>query len=179
MLWKAFKSGDEKALITIFDRFSQPLYNYGCKIAGEGEMVKDAIQDLFMELWQKRERLGDTDAIKFYLLKSLRRKLRKLQKKSTGRLLSHIFLREEEDAAPSREFVIISEQVSAEKKEKIMNVLKKLTPRQHEAIFLRYFEELSCDQIASLMGLSKQGVYNLIHHALNELRKNKALESFL
>jgi len=52
-------------------------------------------------------------------------------------------------------------------------MLTKLTKRQHEAIFLRYFEELNCDEIASVMNLSKQAVYNLLHHALLELKKSE------
>jgi RNA polymerase sigma factor (sigma-70 family) len=61
--------------------------------------------------------------------------------------------------------------MSIEERERIMNMLRRLTRRQHEAIFLRYFDELNCDQIAAVMDLSKQAVYNLIHHALGELKK--------
>lgn len=170
MLWKAFRSGDEKAFITIFDRFTRPMYNYGYKIIGESELVKDGIQELFMDLWQKRARLRDTDSIKFYLFKSLRRKLIRLKSKSQKRIFGNFSINDTE-VTPSHEFVLISEQMSLERKEKVMMMLNKLTKRQHEAVFLRFFEELNCDQIAAVMELSKQGVYNLIHHALDQLKK--------
>lgn len=170
-LWKAFRSGDEKALITIFDRFTTPMYNYGYKIVGEPELVKDGIQDLFIEMWNNRQRLGDTDSIKAYLFKSIRRKLLRLKQKSGNRILRSLSLDSYHDAAPSHEFVMIAEQVSIEKKEKVMAMLKTLTKRQQEAIFLRYFDELNCDQIATVMNLRKQAVYNLINHALDQLRK--------
>lgn len=38
-------------------------------------------------------------------------------------------------------------------------------------MYLRYFDELTCDQIAMIMQLSKQAVYNLIHHSLRELKE--------
>lgn len=171
MLWKAFRSGDEKALITIFDRFTKPMYNYGYKIVGESELVKDGIQELFIEIWQNRARLGDTDSIKFYLFKSLRRKLIRLKSKSENRLFGSLSIDYNKEVSPSHEFVLITEQMSLERKEKVMLMLDKLTKRQHEAIFLRYFDELNCDQIAAVMELSKQAVYNLIHHALDQLKK--------
>ena len=170
-LWKAFKSGDEKAFMTIFDRSTKPMYNYGCKVIGDGELVKDAIQELFIEVWQNRSRLGDTDSIKFYLFKSLRRKLIRLKAKSEKYHFGNLSVELNEDASPSHEFLLISEQIELEKKERVTSLLKTLTKRQHEAIFLRYFEELSCDQIAAVMELSKQAVYNLLHHALDQLKR--------
>lgn len=172
ILWKAFRSGDEKALMTIFDRFTKPMYNYGCKIVGDSESVKDAVQELFIEVWQNRSRLGDTDSIKFYLFKSLRRKLIRAKAKSQKHLFKNLSIESNEEACPSHEFVLISEQIELEKKEKLISMLNTLTRRQHEAIFLRYFEELNCDQIAAVMELSKQAVYNLIHHALEQLKKS-------
>ena len=117
-LWKAFKSGDEKAFMTIFDRSTKPMYNYGCKVIGDGELVKDAIQELFIEVWQTRSRLRDTDSIKFYLFKCLRRKLIKLKTKSEKQHYGNLSVECNEDASPSYEFLLISEQIELEKKEK-------------------------------------------------------------
>jgi RNA polymerase sigma factor (sigma-70 family) len=170
-LWKAFRSGNEKALIIIFDRFTRPLFNYGYKILGERDLVKDCIQELFIEIWQKRERLGDTDSIKLYLYKSLRRKLLRAKAKSEKRFFGSLWPEYNKEVCPSPEFLMISEQVSLEKKETVMILLDKLTKRQREAIFLRYFEELDFGQIAAVMEITRQAVYNLIHHALSEMKK--------
>ena len=171
MLWNAFRSGDEKALVAIFDRFTKPMYNYGYKIFGDRELVNDGIQEIFIEIWRNRTRLGETDSIKLYLLKSLRRKLQRLKLKSDNRFIRRSSSPPLDENCPSHEFVLIAEQTSQEKTERVMEMLKKLTKRQHEVIFLRYFEELNCDQIAAIMELSKQTVYNLIHQALDALKK--------
>lgn len=171
MLWKAFRSGNEKALIVIFERLNKPIYSYGFKITGDSELVKDAIQELFIEIWQNRSRLSDTTSIKFYLFKSLRRKLIRLMNKRENRLFGRLTIAHDNETSPSHEFVMISEQVSSEQREGLMRILSKLSARQHEAIFLRYFEELNCEQIAEIMKLRKQVVYNLIHDALTKLKK--------
>src|SRR5690606_14004714 len=77
VLWKAFRGGDEVAFSEIARKYYRSLFGYGIKFSSDREFVKDCIQDLFMELWSKRESIGDTDFVKFYLFKSLRRKIHK------------------------------------------------------------------------------------------------------
>ena len=178
-LWKEFRNGDERAFITIFERFSKPLYNYGCKILAEREVVKDAIQELFIELWKNRRSLGETTAILFYLFKSLRRKLIRIQSKNSKSIFVRLSSHLKEEVSPSHEFFLIAEQVSTEQREKLIALLDRLTKRQREAIFLRYFEELSFEKIAGIMNLSKQAVYNLISQALEHLRNGVILLLFL
>lgn len=168
-LWRAFKAGDEKALISIFDRFAKVLFNYGIKIYGEREVVKDAVQELFIGLWKNKQNLSDTDSIKFYLFRSLRRKLHRIKKSKVNSFLQ---LSENDDAiCPPHEFFMVAEQTMFEQRERLMKMLDNLTSKQQEAIFLRYFEELSYDKIAGIMEMNKQSVYNLIHKGICQLRK--------
>lgn len=177
-LWKAFTSGDEKALVTIFDRFSGPMFNYGYKLAGDRELVKDSIQELFIEIWKSRSRLGETDSIKSYLYKSLRRKLARIKAKSANRFVATLLPDYFTENSPSAEFILISQQVSDEKRAKLQSLINTLTRRQQEVIFLRYYDELTCEQIAQVMNLSRQAVYNLIHHAISQLRNAKKDATF-
>ncbi len=167
-LWNAFKNGDEKALVSIFDRFADALYNYGVKIFNDRESVKDAVQDLFIELWRTRENLSDTDSIKFYLFKALRLKLCKVKRKSARQFIAQT--QPEEWVSPPHEFFVIAEQTLSEQRDRLMKMLESLTPRQREAIFLRYFEEMNYERIAEIMEMNKQSVYNLIHAGICQLR---------
>lgn len=172
LLWHAFREGDEKALVQIFDRYADPLYNYGCKITCRDDMVKDAVQELFIVIWKQRNRLGDTDCIKSYLFKSLRRKLVRSLSRIQHRFFSRLSASNDYigEVIPSHELSIISQQDSEDKRLLVMQMMSTLTRRQQEVLFLRYFEEMSCEEIAVVMELSKQAVYNLIHKALRELR---------
>ncbi len=51
------------------------LYRYGHKLTTDTQLVEDSIQDMFIELWNSRKRLSDTDSIKYYLFRILRRKI--------------------------------------------------------------------------------------------------------
>jgi len=77
LLWKSFKSGSESAFIFIYEHNFEMLYSYGRRLTNNEDVIKDAIQDLFIELRKNRENLGDTDSIKFYLFKCLKRRINK------------------------------------------------------------------------------------------------------
>lgn len=49
----------------------ESMYNYGLKIHNDAELIKDSIQ----ELWAKRENIGEAASIKFYQLKSVKKKI--------------------------------------------------------------------------------------------------------
>jgi RNA polymerase sigma factor (sigma-70 family) len=47
-----------------------------------------------------------------------------------------------------------------------------LPSRQKEALYLRYTQELTVDQIADTLDMNYQSANNLLHRALLSLRKN-------
>jgi len=74
MIWTHFKSGDQEAFATLYNLHVDYLYNYGTKICKDGETVKDAMQELFPELFLKREKIKTTpENLKFYLILALKR----------------------------------------------------------------------------------------------------------
>jgi RNA polymerase sigma factor (sigma-70 family) len=166
VLWNAFRAGDDKAFVTIFDRYAQSLHNYGCKILHDREAVRDHVQDLFLELCRKREGLGETNAIKFYLFKALRRKLIRVSLKTPL-----VFPVAPDLTTPSPEADLIDKQTEEHRRQMLADRLTRLTDRQREAIFLRYYEELSYDKIAEIMDLRKQSIYNLINESFTILKK--------
>lgn len=176
-VWKDFKSGNKQAFSQIYDTYVNVLYNYGRKIINDKDIVEDCIQDLFFELWDSKEKLSDTDSIKYYLLKALRIKIfKELNKQS--KFLDKNGLSDTYDfnIVSSYEVELIDEQLSIEQKEKISNVLTKLSKRQKEAIFLRYFDDLNYEEIASIMSINPQSVHNLIHRTITILRENLIIE---
>ncbi|MDF9799358.1 RNA polymerase sigma factor (sigma-70 family) [Catalinimonas alkaloidigena] len=81
-LWQRFKEGSEEVFIAIYRSYFQLLYAYGHQFTVDTNMVEDCIQELFIALRVKREKLKYTNSIKFYLFKALRnRLLRKLSRK--------------------------------------------------------------------------------------------------
>lgn len=170
-LWNAFRKGDEAAFAQIVRVYYRSLFSYGVKFSRDREFVKDCIQDLFLELWVKRDSLGDTEFVKFYLLKSLRRKIRREGARKQWETEENY---QEWDAAlPADESVeqkIIELETNAEKWVLLNNQLETLSKRQQEAIYLKFFENLSNEAIAEIMSITRQAVANLIYRTIRELK---------
>jgi RNA polymerase sigma factor (sigma-70 family) len=179
-IWKRYKRGDGQAFAYMFHAYSGMLYNYGMKIQPDKERIRDCIQDLFVDLWLYRQTVAETDSIKYYLFKSLRRKI--VNTIRTENLHVHPdewMLDEDNISSPSPEFSLIAEQSLQERRDKVQSLLHTLTRRQREAIFLKFYNELSYEEIASIMAISSQAVYNLISKGIKELKNHLPLKSFI
>lgn len=175
-LWHAFKQGDRVAFERIYAQQIQPLINYGYKITADRNLIQDCIQDLFVELWESRERLTNTDSIRFYLLKALRNKLlRQLQNTPTDSLQEWQPMGQEE----SFEVALFTQETLAQHSAQLTNVLEKLPKRQREAIHLRYFQELSNEEVAEVMGVNYQSACKFIYTALKTLREKLQLSGIV
>lgn len=182
-LWQAFKKHNKRAFELLYKKYAKPLYNYGRHISGDHNLTKDCLQDLFTELWNSRQRLSDVNAVKYYLFKIFRRKLMeaiKQRRKFIWDADEHIPLDFEIEL--SFESQLISSQMKAEQREKIQQALNQLTKRQKEAIFLKFYQNLSYTEIASTLSLTVNAVYNIMSkafHILKEALKGKAFVGLL
>jgi RNA polymerase sigma factor (sigma-70 family) len=171
-LWQRFKNGNDLAFSILYKKYVQRLYNYGMHTCYDRDMVLDCLQELFGRLWDKRGQLADVEAVNFYLFKSFRRLL--LSKLDENRKQSIRFLNHEEpgfEVLSSFEDAIILEEASTQRINNLRKAIATLTKRQREVIFLRFFNDLSYQDVASVMEMSVDSVYNLMNKAVDALRK--------
>lgn len=172
-LWNAFRQGDDEAFAYMYRKFAPILYNYGFHLCRNRDVVEDCIQDQFIHLQQHRAQLGDTDSIKFYLYRSLRRRIaEKAQANSRWVSDEEAPLRTEFEVTMPAEASLIDAQTAADHKQKIEFLLNQLPRRQKEALYLMYYEKLSYPEVAQVMGLEVKSVYNLIYNSLVSLRNH-------
>lgn len=170
-IWAAFKNGSEKALELMYHKHVRALFNYGIKITKDEALIEDCIQEMFIDLWKRRAHLGNTHFIKFYLLKALKRKIiRKISQKKS--ILGEYEIEEDYafEVVFSCEADLIRDELNQEQKEQINKALSILTKRQKEAIYLKFYNHLSYEQIAQVMKIDKSAVYTLIFKSVNKLR---------
>lgn len=170
-LWAAFRQGDEQAFERIVEGHFKRLFNYGSRFSADREFVKDCIQELFFEMWTRRETLGDTSFIKFYLFKSLRRKIyRETTRNVAANQETDLEWASENVGEEPYEREIIEMESMQEKVLRINQYIRQLPKRQQEAIHLKFFEELDNEEIAQIMSVTKQVAANMIYRAIKDLR---------
>ena len=163
---------EREELAAIYEEHIHQLIIYGLRLCPDQDLLKDQIQELFVELWQSRQNLSTIRSVKFYLFKALRYKLMRLEK---NRYLSQQSARMaftlDKPLQDPIETSIIDAESRASQVTSMRHAIKTLSLRQQEAIQLRYYQGFTHDQIAELMDLNYQSVSNLLHRALGRLKE--------
>lgn len=170
-IWNAFRKGSRDAMDYIFKQHASNLFAYGAKFSRDQGMVLDCIQDLFVELWNRRQRLSETNSIKFYLLKALRRRIARTMhgvKRFEAITGDVVYL--EEKINFSAEHLLVLQETEQFRKARLKRAIEGLTKRQRESIYLKFFQGLDNEAISSVMGLSLGSVNTLVSQAIRALR---------
>ncbi len=169
-LWNAFRQGDPDAFRRIYERYARDLLNYGHRVTRDVNLIEDSIHDLFIELWHAKT-LSDTDSIKFYLFRALRNKINQSHRKSLFYNAGDIDLLQ---SSPG-DFGIESHLIETEGREHLRQQLHKsysrLSPRQQQALHLRFTMHFNNEEIARIMGINYQSACKFIYSGLKALRE--------
>ncbi len=170
--WMNFKGGDFASLGILFEIHYQELFYYGIKIIAIPELVKDTIQDLFADVWERRARMVSVENFKAYLLISLRRELiRRVTR--TRREQSGDQVEVPQFSFSVEDFLIHNEE-NQQHSHLLTQSMKSLSDRQREVILLRFFHGLEFPEISQVMEMNVQSVRNLLFRALGKIRKDMA-----
>lgn len=166
--WQLLAGGDRQGLYACFDLFYDDLFRLGVSLYRDVDLVQDAINELFLELWKIRERLEEVRNIQQYVITIYKRVLYK----------SH-HVRQEfasldeciEMPQSSYEEALIVIQTDERRKALLQQALQQLSERQRQMVQMRYYEGRGFREIAETTGLTERTVYNTLHNALQALRK--------
>ncbi len=169
-LWDDFRGGSQEAFSQLYELFAADLYRYGYNLVRNKQLVEDCLHELYLHLHTKRSQLGPTDNIRFYLYRSLRRRL-------TDALTKLNKFDSDDYAFDNAEFLIqpyesdlIEQQTLERRKQIVVAELNKLPKRQKEILYLVYMKGLTYQQAADVMEITMKSVYNTINVALTTLR---------
>ena len=173
------KNGSVAAFGQLSTRYYRPLFDYGRKFSNDRELIKDLIQDVLLQLWQRRDQIDPTANLRLYLLKTLRNRLYKeYHKHAPIRSTGHVEVCFDLTTDESIEDRLIADESNAELLTRLRLHLQKLPKRQQESLFLKFHADLNNDQIAEVMGINRQSVANLLYNGLRQLKDNFVLLVF-
>ncbi len=167
--WNRLKKGDPQSLGYLYDTYADKLFMAALRMTNDRELAKDALQEVFIEIWNYRNTLGDVIHTQSYLVKVMRSILIKKLKKEN--LISHFTVADSlVSAEESVEDIIISSDIDKEKKTRLRQALANLTNRQKQVLEMRFYEGLSYEQIAEKLSMNYQSVNNLAFRTIHRLR---------
>jgi len=169
-LWQDFKQGDKKALEKIYKSNYTMLFNYGWRIIQDEYLIRESIQELFLYMVSHLKSLGAADNIRSYLMVSLRRRLYNHIKTSRKMAVNETGASFKNDLKWSHDLEKIGNEISQERKAALDRNIKQLSKREQEAIYLRFYKEMSYPEIAEIMDIHSESVRKLIYRAVKSLR---------
>ena len=164
---QALKEGKETALQRIFNHYYKYLVVTGYNITGDNEKAKDLVQDVFFELWKKRDKLDIQSSLKSYLRRAV-----------VNRSLNYIktqkrfdFGDENFDTQTPDQTYSAQKKLEAQDLKSALNQAIDTLPAKCKAIFmLSRYEKLSHKEIAAKLDISTKTIENQITKALKIVR---------
>lgn len=171
-IWKSFVEGQDVSFRELIFVHYESLYNYGNRFTNDAELIKDAIQDLFLILWNKKGSISQPENIKAYLFSSLRRLIHRKIKSNERTQKGSDQLDYAFNFQVSIELQYIKDESALTVTRRIAQALEKLPPRQKEVVFLKFYQGFDRNEIAQAMDISPQTVSNLLQIALSKLKND-------
>lgn len=162
--------GDRKTFDHIYTCHVDGLYAYGKGFGFSDDELYDVIHDLFLSLLSNTKAFDGIRNIKSFLFTCFKNRLLNIIKTpyeySEVDQYEHLFIIEVDLLDE-----MIDREQAAIRKQKIESLLNTLTDRQREAIYLRYMQKLSYDEIAGMLDLTPKGARKLVARGIDHMRK--------
>lgn len=166
--WQLISAGDKKAYEELFRAWYQPLCNYACSLLKDMDEAEEVVQNVFFNIWNKRESLQVTTSIKAYLYRAVHNDC--LNKIKHGKVRTMYA----QDYKSSQGDSVVDSGKALEGKELNALIHKAIDslPEQCGTVFkLSRFENLKYSEIAEQLEISVKTVENHMGKALKLMRE--------
>lgn len=173
-LWVRAKNDDYAAFEKIYRCYNLLLKRYAKNYLKESHLIDEAVQGLFVEIYEKRKSLTISKNLPAYLCVLLRRRIANEFERSK----MYVKMDEQDgdmlllsDSETIEGNIVYSEHSTERYNLLKRSVESKLSKRQREIIKLRFYDDLSNNEIAGKLGVDYGTVRNTISRALSNIRK--------
>ncbi|EPR71371.1 RNA polymerase ECF-type sigma factor [Cyclobacterium qasimii M12-11B] len=164
----SLKQGDMAAFDELYFRYAKKLMAFSLTFLADQQLAEEAVQEVFVRVWERRKKLDETKSFKSYLFQAVkfymynyirdRKKDCSLDDLSVDCLVASN--NQEDDLTYS------------EMEGMVMELIEKLPKVQKEVFKLNKLKGMNSDQIAHQMNLSKRTIEHHIYLASKSLKKN-------
>ncbi|MBU2945807.1 RNA polymerase sigma factor [Zobellia uliginosa] len=173
ILIKGLKNGDEIAYVHLIEQYHNRLCNYANSLIKDDLIAEDIVQNVFVQIWEKRKKLKHELSLESYLYKSVHNKfIDEYRKGKAVMALEKKYMTALELAIDEKDEV---------QEQKILTILfdaiHQLPPKCKQIFLMSKKEGLTNIEISQCLNLSKKTVENQITKAFRILR-NKMGEKY-
>lgn len=158
--------------VMLYNKYADSLYAYGMGFGVDSETVKDLIHDIFLDIMSRGSDLSRIANIKAYLFRIVHNRMVDLHR-------SHIDTCDLSERDPDMQVSLTSLDAMIESehvvriRRMIESLLNQLSPKQREALLLRFIYEMEYTEIAIILNVTPHAARKFVSKGLNKLRKSE------
>jgi RNA polymerase sigma-70 factor (ECF subfamily) len=160
------QNGDQQAFAEIYDAFADKIYRFIYFRVSHKEVAEDVLSDTFVKAWQKINQITSPAALSGWLFRIAKNNIidyYRLKKDSVS--LEEVENTLVDAANPVDEVNLNMDQ------QKILGLMASLPSEQQEVIKYKFFEDLSNEEIAYVLGKSEGNIRVIQHRAILKLKE--------
>ncbi|MEO5928465.1 MAG: sigma-70 family RNA polymerase sigma factor [Candidatus Kapaibacterium sp.] len=163
-LLRLVASGDKQAFLTLYDRYRERLFTYCCRMIGDRERAKDAMQDALLKAYQNAAMYQEGTNVAAWLFRLTR-----------NVCIDAIRARKEHDPIDDLQLTVQERAPDVMLQDALTEEIERLPEIYREAVVLRDVQGHSYDEIAKITGTAISTVKFRIFKARDTLRQRLAI----
>ncbi|MBX6333679.1 MAG: RNA polymerase sigma-70 factor [Gemmatimonadaceae bacterium] len=170
------RAGEENAIALLFERYYEALCAFAIAYTSSGAEAEEVVDDVFLHLWEARERLEIRDSVKGYLYMATRnRALNHARHVRAERRWIDAAWEPDDPPGMGQALPSVEDELhAAEFVRAVRDAVDRLPPRCRQVFLLHRQHGLTYTEIGTALEISPRTVENLIARSLRHLRKGLA-----
>ena len=167
-LIELIKKGNQLAFTTLYNKYSYQAFSLSFKYLCNKELAEDAVQNLFMKIWIKRDELDPNRPINYFIFTILKNDLLNILRDSK----SNIFILDDcLELLNSLEQECDNQEFDQEQIDMVKKAMDQLSPQRKKIFALKATGKYSNQEIADQMSLSVNTIKFQYSQALKQIKE--------
>jgi RNA polymerase sigma-70 factor (ECF subfamily) len=167
-LFDCARKGNTRAYSVLFKKYYEQLYQFAGRYVHDMQSAEEIVQDVFVHIWENRQKFRITTSVKAYLYKAVRNKALnhiKAMNVKSRRMSESSWQLEQDVRTPEQELE------SGRVTEAFYAALRQLPERGRQVFLMKKLDGLTYPEIADTLNISENTAKTLVFRSVNTLRK--------
>lgn len=166
-LLERIANGDKEAFTFLYSKYASSLYTFILPFVRHSKPeAEEVIQEVFMKLWHRREKVIHIRSVESYLFRMAKNKLFDLHKQRQARIQVNGGLDIEERHNSAHEDFVFEEYY-----ESAQEIIERLTPQRKRIFLMRTQKEMPIADIALSLKISQSAVKKQLYESIRMVKQ--------
>jgi RNA polymerase sigma-70 factor (ECF subfamily) len=163
--WESSRSGDSNAFSYLFKKYYQPLVRFAGRFLQDNQQANQIVQNVFVDLWVKREQLEIRSSFKSYLYQMTRNQTLNHLKKEAKTVSLEKVSNVPESANKNPDNILVEKEFYIA----VHKAIEKLPAKCRQVYVMKRYDQLTSEEVGRILNISVNTVKTQMKRALKSL----------